>query len=221
AALPSLRDRGAQTAAGLEAPIGPLRITGKKTAVRTDQCIRASRAAADERIELLEILRQYGDRDHAVELTIRRRTSPGENKERRGQGGQPRRQDLADIGTGIAGHLRVEEASLARVKIGRYSRKLTGHERSAVPIDEKDRPHLRQRVDDALHALVKVRLVSADVVVRHAAHDFVDFGDGALDRLKDLEGMLVKDIERAFDPVVSDGILMAVVQPGRKGEQHE
>src|SRR5262249_4301909 len=71
------------------------------------------------------------------------------------------------------------------------------------------------------HALVKVRLVSADVVVRHPAHDFVDFGHGALDRLKDLERMLVKDVERALDPVIGDGIFMAVVQPGSEGEQHE
>ena len=97
----------------------------------------------------------------------------------------------------------------------------TGHEGPAVPIDEKDRPHFRQGVDDALQALVKARLVSPDVVVRHAAHDFVDFGDGALDRLKDLEGMLVKNIERTLDPVIGDGIFMAVVQPGRKGEQHD
>jgi len=100
-------------------------------------------------------------------------------------------------------------------------REPTGHERPAVPIDEKDRPHFRQGVDDALHALVKVQLVPADVVVGHAAHDFVDLGHGALDRLKDLERMLVKDVERALDPVIGDGIFMAVVQPGRKGEQHE
>ena len=117
--------------------------------------------------------------------------------------------------------MHVEEASLARVKVVRYSPELTGNERSAVPIDEKDRPHLRQRVDDVLHALVKVQLVPADVVVGHTAHDLVDFGDGALDRLKDLKRMLVKDIERALDPVIGNGILMAVVQPGRKGEQND
>ena len=96
-----------------------------------------------------------------------------------------------------------------------------GDKRPAVPVDEKDRPHLRQRVDDVLHALVKVQLVPADVVIGHAAHDLVDFGDGALDRLKDLKRMLVKDIERALDPVIGDGMLMAVVQPGRKCEQHD
>jgi len=100
-------------------------------------------------------------------------------------------------------------------------REPAGHERPAVPIDEKDRLHFRQGVDDALHALVKVQLVAAHVVVRHAAHNFVDLGHGALDRLKNLERMLVKDVERALDPVIGDGIFMAVVQPARKGEQHE
>src|SRR6516164_1913210 len=153
AALPSLRDRRVQSAAGLETLVGPLRITGKKSAVGTKQRVKAPRAAADERIELLEILRQHGDGDHALERTIRRRAAPGENEERRTETCQPRREDLADIGAGIAGYLRGEEASLARVKIGRYLREPTGHERPAVPIDEKDRPHFRQGVDDALHAL--------------------------------------------------------------------
>src|SRR5258707_2602683 len=106
-------------------------------------------------------------------VLIRRRPAPGENKERRTETCQPRRENIADIGTDIAGHVHVEEASLARVKVARYSPELTGNERSAVPIDEKDRPHLRQRVDDVLHPLVKVQLVPPDVVVGHAAHDLV------------------------------------------------
>jgi hypothetical protein len=221
AALLSLRDHRVQSAAWLQTPVGPLRITGQKSAVSTEQRVKASGAAADERIELLEVLRQHGDGDHAVERAVRRRSAPGENKKRRTETCQPRRENIADIGTDIAGHVHVEEASLARAKVARYSPELTGHERPAVPIDEKDRPHLRQRVDDVLHALVKVQLVPADVVVGHATHDLVDFGDGALDRLKDLKRMLVKDIERALDPVIGDGILMAVVQPGRKCEQHD
>jgi hypothetical protein len=221
AALLSLRDHRVQSAAWQQRPVGPLRITGQKSAVSTEQRVKASRAAANERIELLEVLRQHGDGDHAVERAVRRRSAPGENKERRTETCQPRRENIADIGTGIAGRVHAEEASLARVKVARYSPELTGNERPAVPIDEKDRPHLRQRVDDVLHALVKVQLVPADVVIGHAAHDLVDFGDGALDRLKDLKRMLVKDIERALDPVIGDGILMAVVQPGRKCEQHD
>src|SRR5207253_2050306 len=69
-----------------------------------------------ERIELLEVLRQHGDGGHAVERAVRRGPTPGENKERRTETCQPRRENIADIGTDIAGHVHVEEASLARVK---------------------------------------------------------------------------------------------------------
>src|SRR5260370_27286929 len=207
-ALRSLRDHRGQRAAWLQPRVGPLRITGQKSAVSTEQRVKASWAVADERIELLEILRQHGDGGHAVERAIRRRPAPGENKERRTETCQPRRENIADIGTDIAGHVHVEEASLARVKVARYSPQLTGNERPPVPIDEKDRPHLRQRVDDELHPPVKVHLVPTYGVVGHAPHDLVDFGYSALDRLKDLKRMLVKDIERARDPVIGDGMVM-------------
>jgi len=121
AALLSLRDHRVQSAAWLQRPVGPLRITGQKSAVSTEQRVKASRAAADERIELLEVLRQHGDGGHAVERAVRRGPAPGENKERRTETCQPRRENIADIGTDIAGHVHVEEASLARVKVARYS----------------------------------------------------------------------------------------------------
>ena len=68
---------------------------------------------------------------------------------------------------------------------------------------------------------MQARLVGADCTVGHAAHDFIDLGDGALDRLKALECVLVKDIERTLDAIVSDALFVAVVQPGRKTEQHK
>ena len=98
---------------------------------------------------------------------------------------------------------------------------LAGGERPALTVDEKDRAQLRQRVDDALHALVQARLVGADSIVGHSAYDFIDLGDGALDRLKDLERVLVKDIERTLDAIVGDVQLMAVIEPGGKSEQHK
>ncbi len=88
-------------------------------------------------------------------------------------------------------------------------RELARNDRAAVTVDEEDRPQLRQRVDDLLQALVQPRLVLPDGVVGHAAHDLVDLGDGALDGLKDLERVLVKDIERAFDPIIGDGVFVA------------
>ena len=98
---------------------------------------------------------------------------------------------------------------------------LAGDEPLAVAVDEKDRAQLRQRIDDAFDALVQARLLVADLLVRHAAHDLLDFGDGALDRLKDLERVLVKDIERTLDAIVGDVQLMAVIEAGGKSEQHK
>jgi hypothetical protein len=39
---------------------------------------------------------------------------------------------------------------------------LAGEDRLAVPVDKKDRAQLRQRIDNALDALVQPRLLLAD-----------------------------------------------------------
>jgi hypothetical protein len=113
-----------------------------------------------------------------------------------------------------------EKVAVARAEVGGHLRELAGHQRPAVAIDEKDRAQLRQRLDDPLQALVQARLVPADVVVRHAAHDFVDLRDRPLDGLEHLERMLVQDVERALDPVIGEVALVVVVEPGRECEQH-
>ena len=185
--------------------VGRVRIAGEKPAVRADQRVELAWAAPDERVELLEILRQDRNSDHAVERTVVGRTSARKHEKRRAKLREPRRHDFADISADIAGNVRAEEAALAGAQVGRHLHEKAGDERLAVAVDEKDRAQLRQRVDDALHALVQARLLFADLVVRHAAHDLVDLGDGALDRLKHLERVLVKDIERTLDTVVGDG----------------
>ncbi|MET0221023.1 MAG: hypothetical protein ABW213_10240 [Tardiphaga sp.] len=121
----------------------------------------------------------------------------------------------------MAGRLRLEKIPVAHVEVGRYLRELARNDRAAVTIDEKDRSQLRQRVDDLLQALVQPRLVLPDGVVGHAAHDLVDLGDGPLDGLEDLERVLVKDIERALDPIIGDGVFVAIVQPGGECEQQD
>ena len=68
---------------------------------------------------------------------------------------------------------------------------------------------------------MQARLLFADLLVRHAADDLVDLRDRALDGLKHFQRVLVQDVERALDAVVGDRLLMAVVLPARKGEQHE
>src|SRR6266508_1974646 len=219
-ALPSLRDRGLELAARpLRAQLlGRLRITGEKLAVRAYERVEAAWAAADERVELLEILRHDRDRHHAVECAVRRRPAPRENEERRAESCEPRLHDFADISANVAGAVHVEETALAGAQVGWDLHELAGDERPAVTVDEEDRAQLRQRLDDELHALVQARLVGADGIVGHATHDFIDLGDGALDRLKDLERMLVKDIERTLNAVVGDRLLVPVVQPARKTE---
>ncbi len=67
---------------------------------------------------------------------------------------------------------------------------------------------------------MQARSVVADGIVRHVTCDLVDLGDGALDRLKDLERVLVQNIEGALDPVIGDGVLVAIAQPGRESEKH-
>ena len=211
-----------ERAAGLKRTlaIGQLRIAGEKTAVAADQRVEASRAAADQRVEFLEIARQHRHRDHAVERAIGRGATAGEHEEGRAEPGQARRQHLADMGAGLAGRMRAEKVAVARAEVGGHLRELAGHQRPAVAIDEKDRAQLRQRIDDALDAVVQVGLVGFDLLVRHPAHHLVDLGDGALHGLEDLERVLVQDIERALDAVVGDGIFMLVALPRRKAEQH-
>src|SRR5262249_61959433 len=129
-------------------------------------------------------------------------------EERRAESREPRLHNFADIGADIAVDVHVEKAALAGAQIARHLDELAGEDRLAVPVDEKDRAQLRQRIDDALDALVQPRLLLADLLVRHAAHDLVDLGDRALDGLKDLERMLINDIERPLDAVVGDALLV-------------
>ena len=48
------------------------------------------------------------------------------------------------------------------------------------------------------------RLCGVDLVVRHAAHDLVDFREGAIDRLEHLERLFLHDVDRAQDALVGD-----------------
>jgi hypothetical protein len=70
-----------------------------------------------------------------------------------------------------------------------------------------------------LQAVRQALLVGPDVLVREATQDFVGFRDGAVDGLKDLEGMLLDDVERALDALRGALVDGPVVGPGRIGEQ--
>ncbi len=53
----------------------------------------------------------------------------------------------------------------------------------------------------------------ADLLVRHAAHHFVDFGEGAIDGLENLECLFLLYVERTFDPLVSSRVGVAIADP--------
>jgi hypothetical protein len=78
---------------------------------------------------------------------------------------------------------------------------------------------LRHCRHDAGKAPLQARLCGADLLVRHAADDLVDFRERAIDRLEHLERLLLHDVERAKDALVGDGMDVAVADPGRVSEQ--
>ena len=222
-AFPALGDRVLQAAAGRETgrAVAQLGVAGEKLSVRLHQRVEASRAAPDQRIKILEVARQHGNRDHAVERAIGGGPPARKHEERGAETRQSRRHHIADIGPGRAGHMRTEKIPVAHIEVGRHLRELAGNDRAAVTVDEKDRPQLRQRIDDLLQAIVQARLVLPEGVVRHAAHDLVDLGNGPLDGLEDLERVLVQDIERALDPIVGDRMFVAIVEPGGEAEKQD
>ncbi len=195
-------------------------MAGEKGAVGAHQAVEVAGAASDQAIEFLEVGRQHRDRRDAVEGVVRRGAATGEDEERAADTGQPRPGHLAHEGAGIGGHLGTEEIAVARVEIRGHQRQLTGDERAAVAADQEDRAQLRHGVDDPFQPLVQARLLRPDLVVRHAARDLVDLGDGTLHGLEDLQRMLVENVERPLDLVIGDRVLMAIAEPRCEHEQH-
>ena len=117
--------------------------------------------------------------------------------------------------------MRDEKVAIAHVEVGGHLCELTGNEGMAIAIDQEDCAQLRERVDDPLQTVVQAQLLASDIGIRHAAHDFVNLGGGALDRLKDLERVLMKDVERTLDPVIGEGMLMTIAQPRSEYEKHD
>src|SRR5207247_2725498 len=101
--------------------------------------------------------------------------------------------------------MHAEEAAVPDTEVRRSSRKLTGSERLAVPADEEDGAHLGQGVDDSLEATMQARLIAPNRLVRHVAHDLLDFGNGSLDRLEHLERWLVLYVKVTVYAFVGNG----------------
>ena len=156
-----LRDRRLQARPDGPQAVGRLRIAGEKPAVCADERVKLAWAAPDQRVELLEILRQNRDGDHAVEGTVSGRASARKHEKRCAKPRAARLHDLADITADVASDMRAEEAALAGAHVGRHLHELAGDEPLAVAVDEKDRAQLRQRIDDAFDALVQARIASS------------------------------------------------------------
>ena len=116
--------------------------------------------------------------------------------------------------------MHLEKTAVPHIEVGRHLGELTRNQRLTVAVDKKNCTQLRQCGHDPLEPLVQTRLIVANGLVRHIAHDLVDFGDRAFYRLEHFERVLVQNIERSFDALIGDGVFVSVGEPGRPGEQH-
>ena len=57
---------------------------------------------------------------------------------------------------------------------------------------------------------MKLRRFGANLRIRHAAHDLVDFRKRAVDGLEDLERLLLHDVERAPDALVGIIVIQSI-----------
>jgi len=169
------------------------RITREEIAIGAGQGEIAA-LASHAAIKAFEIARQDGDRHNTVEFTI------GRAALRHGEKGiadaaQSRRMNHADIAARIAECLRLEVIAVGQIDGLRYWKLSGRHQRMAVAVDDRDALELRHLLDDAIQPIVQTLFVGADIVVRHAAHDLVDLGEGAIDALQHPERVLVQNIE--------------------------
>jgi hypothetical protein len=115
------------------------------------------------------------------------------------------------------------ELGLEIIAAGELGVRLDGFERArrqrpAVVPDQYNGLQLGHHAGDACKARMQRRLRLSDLVVRHAANNLVNFGEGAVDGLKDLERLFLHDIERTIDALIGDGVDFAVIIPTRIGE---
>ncbi len=199
-----------------------LRMARQEHAVGAHQRKEIAGAAPDQTIELLEVVRQDGDRDDAVERAVGRGPAPRQGEEGAVQSAPARHQRLAHQRTLGSGRRRVvpEIGSVGNAQVVRDGRKQARRQWFSSAVDHRDRLELGYRVHDPLQPVVQALLVGDDDGVGHAAHYLLDLGDRPLAGLEDLERMLVDDIERMLDAVVGNGMLVPVAEPGCEHEQH-
>ena len=217
----AVADGGAQPARRAEPAQSVIRyrIARQVGAVGAHQREEAAGRLPDQRVEVFEIARPHRHRDNAVETAVGRFQAPREIEEIAGDAGQARRAHIADKGPGVALALGLEIIAIAEVDTVRHGGERARRQRSAVAADQKDGVKLRHRRHDAGEALMQPRLGGVDLLVRHAAHDLVDFREGAIDRLEHFQRLLLHDVERAKDALVGNRADVAVADPGGISEQ--
>ena len=195
------------------------RIARQQLPVGTHQRVEISGRLFDHRIEVVETARPYRDGDDAAERTVGGR-QPLRHLEQRGPRRLQRRgAHVADISSGVAIQLRLEIRPVGKIGAACQRRRRARRERTAGGADQGDRLHLRHDADDALQSRRQACLRGADLVVRHAAHHFADFGKDAVDGLEDFQRLLLQHVHRAIDALVGDRIDVAVVVVGGIDEQ--
>ena len=221
AVVEAIGDGGAQPARRAEPAqtVARYRITCQVSAVGAHQREEAAGRLPDQPVEILEIARPHRHRDDAVEGAVGRFQAPREIEEIAGDAGQPRRAHIAHISPGIALELGLEIIAIAEVDAVRHGGERARRQRSAVAADQQNGMQLRHRRHDAGEALMQPRLGGVDLLVRHAAHDLVDFREGAIDRLEHFQRLLLHDVERAKDALVGNRADVAVADPGGISEQ--
>jgi len=180
------------------------------------------RQPADLGIETLKFGRPDADAHDAGKRAFRRRPAPADGEELIGrQTGIAGNQNLADVGAGVLLDLNSEIIAIRGAQLPRHRIEQAGNERMPIAIEQHDRLDLRRGIVDRFELEVIRRLVRKDALVRNVPKQLRDVEEREVDRLEHFRGMLVHDLERAFDPLVGGLLRRKIIAPGRIGEQHE
>lgn len=195
------------------------RVTRQQHAVGAGQRVEISRRLLNHAVEIVEIARPHRDRDDAAERAVGGGEPTRYVEQLRAFGLQRRDAHLADVSAGVALPRRGKIAAAGEIGAGLERLRVAGRQRPAVAIDHHDRLHLRHDADDALQPRREAWLRGAHLVIRHAAHHFLDFREHAVDGFEDLQRLLLQHVERTRDALVGHRIAVAIVVVGGVGEQ--
>ena len=111
-----------------------------------------------------------------------------------------------------------EVLAIGHVEVRREGINGAGEEPPPVAVDQPDVAQLRQRFDQGFQALVVVRPRCDDLLVGDICEQFVGIAGGEFEGLEHLEGVLVDDAERRFQPFARVLEVAVIGDPGDAGE---